>query len=278
MNPADRYVLDHATEVWTTDPISAVLDFVLNARTAITVSPAGEPMPNDPCPPDCNSDSRQNERQNPQPRERVLRSTRAFLAEKGEDARRDFDGFDVDEELARMRVALADGSMVSSAFIREAFENIDEWLVRDGDLPRAWNVPVVLPNPMPCLYSDSERLLATAADLAECEWSDETLRLRAIVFLARTGQRMRENDAAVEANRESAERQFEALREAEDRQRADRVVEATREMEYKRLEAEERRHAAERDVAMARETQRIVAQEVAASRGKRGAKGRRKAK
>lgn len=236
-------------------------------------------MPNDTNTTSPVTSARENDRQNPQPRERILRSTRGSAAERAADSTRDYD-FDVDEELARLRLALRDPSPEASAFIREAFGNIDESLTREGRCPRAWFGSPRIEYGRESLIGedDSERLIDAATDLADVDWKDETLRLRAIVFLARTGQRMRENDAAVEANRESAERQFEALREAEDRQRADRVVEATREMEYKRLEAEERRHAAERDVAMARETQRIVAQEVAASRGKRSAKGRRKAK
>lgn len=240
--PHDRYVLDHATEAWTTDPIGgAAIDFVLNARTTITVSPAGETMPTNPCPDDYNYDARESERLNPQPRERVLRSTRAPT--ENVDAHRDFDGFDVDEELARLRLALNDGSMVASAFIREAFANIDAWLVREGTSPKGWRysprVEVPLRDPMPCLYSDTERLFATATDLAETEWADETLRLRAIVFLARTAQRMVENRDAFEANRENAERQAE---------REELLFNAQRESD---------KRTAEYDLAMARAQEKV---------------------
>ena len=61
------------------------------------------------------------------------------------DAHRDMDGFDEDEELARLRRAVAEAKRVSPTensdlyrFIAEAFGNIDELLQRLGPLPHAW--------------------------------------------------------------------------------------------------------------------------------------------
>lgn len=61
------------------------------------------------------------------------------------DAHRDMDGFDQDEELARLRRAVGEAKQVSPAenpalfwFIVEAFSNIDEQLQRLGPLPHAW--------------------------------------------------------------------------------------------------------------------------------------------
>lgn len=72
----------------------------------------------------------------------VLQSTRSS---KNEDARRDFDDFDVDEELGRLRRAVKEAREASPQerpdlykFIVEAFENLDEHLLREGGLPQTW--------------------------------------------------------------------------------------------------------------------------------------------
>lgn len=61
------------------------------------------------------------------------------------DAHRDMDGFDQDEELARLRRAVEETKSVSPTenpalyqFIVETFGNIDEQLQRLGPLPHAW--------------------------------------------------------------------------------------------------------------------------------------------
>ncbi len=67
----------------------------------------------------------------------VLVSTRSCA---NDDAHRDFDQFDVDEELARLRRALrGEATLTVSKFIATALGNIDEWIVRGGPLPKAWN-------------------------------------------------------------------------------------------------------------------------------------------
>ena len=74
----------------------------------------------------------------------ILKSTRSA---ESEDARRDFDDFDVNEELCRARSALREidkgedaerAPDALRAFAAECFANIDEWLSRGGDLPSAW--------------------------------------------------------------------------------------------------------------------------------------------
>ncbi len=72
-----------------------------------------------------------------------LKTTRSH---ESVDAHRDMDGFDEDEELARLRRALAATTSVAPgedqelyAFIAEAFGNIDEHLRRGGKPPRAWS-------------------------------------------------------------------------------------------------------------------------------------------
>jgi hypothetical protein len=72
----------------------------------------------------------------------TLHTTRSH---EDEDAHRDFDDFDVNEELARLRRAVKEAEDTSPAeaqdlykFIVEAFGNIDEHLQREGNLPRAW--------------------------------------------------------------------------------------------------------------------------------------------
>lgn len=58
-----------------------------------------------------------------------------------EDARRDFDGFDVDEELRRLRRALRDRQWRTAA---ELAANLDEHLCRGGSLPVAWLGPACM--------------------------------------------------------------------------------------------------------------------------------------
>lgn len=58
-----------------------------------------------------------------------------------EDARRDFDDFDVDEELARLRRALRNGQWRVAA---ELTANLDEHLSRGGSLPVAWLGPTCM--------------------------------------------------------------------------------------------------------------------------------------
>jgi hypothetical protein len=74
----------------------------------------------------------------------ILKSTRSNA---NEDARRDFDDFDINEELCRARRALCEVSKGEDAerspdalysFAAECFLNIDEWLSRGGELPSAW--------------------------------------------------------------------------------------------------------------------------------------------
>lgn len=71
-------------------------------------------------------------------RETKITSTRSNASV---DARRDFDGFAVDEELARLRRALRDGQWRAAA---ELTANIDEHLSRGGSLPVAWLGPVCM--------------------------------------------------------------------------------------------------------------------------------------
>jgi hypothetical protein len=89
----------------------------------------------------CNYD--ENMRQLGADRERLLnlQTTRHGLT--GSDAWRDFDSFDVNEELSRLRRALVeplDGKNDPSVlkFVYTAIANIDEHLLRGGPLPKAW--------------------------------------------------------------------------------------------------------------------------------------------
>lgn len=59
-------------------------------------------------------------------------------SDASEDAHRDFDGFDVDEELRRLREAVKDGGTAALTFVAEAASNIDEHLNRGGVLPKRW--------------------------------------------------------------------------------------------------------------------------------------------
>lgn len=68
-------------------------------------------------------------------RENTITSTRSNASA---DARRDFDGFDVNEELVRFRRALRDGQWRIAA---ELAANLDEYLSRGGSLPVAWLGP-----------------------------------------------------------------------------------------------------------------------------------------
>lgn len=74
----------------------------------------------------------------------LLRSTRSC---EGEDARRDFDRFNPDEELRRMRAAIRESADAKATTgdrrdaMRLAVEvamNLDEWLTRAGRLPKVW--------------------------------------------------------------------------------------------------------------------------------------------
>lgn len=78
---------------------------------------------------------RQQEMRHPKPKKRVFETTRS---DENEDAHRDMDGFDVDEELARLRLALKSKASSASMFALEAIANIDEHLTRGGPLPKAW--------------------------------------------------------------------------------------------------------------------------------------------
>lgn len=68
----------------------------------------------------------------------TIKSTRSNA---NEDARRDFDDFDVDEELRRFRSALRQGQWGAVA---ELAANLDEYLSRGGSLPVAWLGPTCM--------------------------------------------------------------------------------------------------------------------------------------
>lgn len=108
--------------------------------------------------PQCGYDINMDELKRAHERPLILESTRSH---KGEDAWRDMDGFDGEEELARLRRAvhevrklnpskgfarhhawtvdrLEDPTHKLLAFIAMAFDNIDERLVRLGPLPTPW--------------------------------------------------------------------------------------------------------------------------------------------
>jgi hypothetical protein len=76
----------------------------------------------------------------------ILTSTRSNT---NDDAHRDFDEFDVNEELARLRRALReDMTAAVSTFIASATTNIDEWLTRGGGMPDAWRTAARPAHPM----------------------------------------------------------------------------------------------------------------------------------
>jgi hypothetical protein len=98
-----------------------------------------------PCPVKrCSYSEREEERRHPTVRIATYKSTRASV--RREDVRRDFDGWDVNEELGRLRLAIMDlcssdewdVASPSVTCIVDLFSNIDESLVREGDLPDAW--------------------------------------------------------------------------------------------------------------------------------------------
>jgi len=68
----------------------------------------------------------------------VVISTRSS---ESADAHRDFDNFDVDEELRRFRVALRQEDWRAAS---ELAANIDESLSRGGDIPVAWLGPTCM--------------------------------------------------------------------------------------------------------------------------------------
>ncbi len=77
----------------------------------------------------------------PSPLNDIVRTSLPIVSTRSavnEDARRDFDGFDVDEELHLLRRALRDGRWRIAA---ELVSNIDEHLCRGGSLPVAWMGP-----------------------------------------------------------------------------------------------------------------------------------------
>lgn len=88
----------------------------------------------------------------------ALQSTRS---NESADAHRDFDGFDVDEELRRLRRALRERRWHLSS---ELAANIDEHLCRGGSLPVAWLGP-------PCFREDDfvERSRATLERAAQLD-------------------------------------------------------------------------------------------------------------
>jgi hypothetical protein len=90
----------------------------------------------------------------------TLKSTRS---NRNADARRDFDGFDVDEELVRFRFALKQGDWRAAA---ELAANIDEHLSRSGPLPVAWLG-------LPCEYSSIGSRIRGALDRAKMMKSDQ---------------------------------------------------------------------------------------------------------
>jgi hypothetical protein len=61
-----------------------------------------------------------------------------------EDARRDFDHFDEDEELSRLREAMRQGQW---RVVAELASNLDEHLSRGGSLPVAWLGPTCMQEP-----------------------------------------------------------------------------------------------------------------------------------
>jgi len=85
----------------------------------------------------------------------AITSTRSNASD---DARRDFDGFDVDEELRRLRKALRQAQWRSVA---ELAANLDEHLSRGGSLPVAWLGPVCMQGAL-----DSEARRGDAMDRA----------------------------------------------------------------------------------------------------------------
>jgi hypothetical protein len=85
----------------------------------------------------------------------TIMSTRS---NKSEDARRDFDGFDVDEELRRFRSALRQGQWRAAA---ELAANLDEHLCRGGSLPVAWLGPTCMQD-----QTDHEARLQSSMEVA----------------------------------------------------------------------------------------------------------------
>jgi len=89
------------------------------------------------CPNDCTYDKDNDEMKNPQPKERIFKTTRT--GEPGSDEYRDFSGWNVEEELARLRLAIKEWTPEAIDFARIAIKNLDENFVRWGLMPRSWN-------------------------------------------------------------------------------------------------------------------------------------------
>jgi hypothetical protein len=86
----------------------------------------------------------------------MITSTRSNT---NEDARRDFDDFDVDEELRRLRDALRRGQWRVAA---ELSANLDEHLARGGSLPVAWLGPTCMQE-----VDDLESRFQASSEVAE---------------------------------------------------------------------------------------------------------------
>jgi hypothetical protein len=79
------------------------------------------------------------------------------------DARRDFDGFDADEELRRLRSALRDGEW---RIVAELAANLDEHLCRGGSFPVAWFGPFCMQEESALAACDLAARLASSAEVA----------------------------------------------------------------------------------------------------------------
>lgn len=98
-------------------------------------------------------------------RETTIVSTRSNASEG---VRRDFDGFDVDEELSRFREALRRGQWRVAA---ELASNLDESICRGGSLPVAWLGPPCMQDPDD-LKTRHEETLENAAKMSSQQRQD----------------------------------------------------------------------------------------------------------
>jgi len=136
----------------------------------------------------CSYPKREEERGHPKPKKKIYASTRAhgkFPHSKAEeDAYRDFDGWDVNEELARLRLAIQDlcaSDDLEKAdsrllFIINSFSNIDECLTREGDLPDAWQADSRWNGPVKHLNTRFEMLAKEMSTPDKQEASDRAIR------------------------------------------------------------------------------------------------------